>query len=97
MSQRRAKKSPADADMQKEPGTAVPGCRQADAHDLHLLADFLEQDEAAVELKVCKRTLDRWRRLGEGPPITTLGRRILYNRSSLRAWLRAREQQWSAS
>jgi hypothetical protein len=41
-----------------------------------LLADFLEQDEAAAELKVCERTLDRWRRLGEGPPITKLGRRV---------------------
>ncbi|MGO9326693.1 MAG: helix-turn-helix transcriptional regulator [Steroidobacteraceae bacterium] len=63
----------------------------------NLLTDFLEQDEAAAELKVCSRTLDRWRRLGEGPPITKLGRRILYNRSSLRAWLGAREQQRSAS
>ena len=58
-----------------------------------LLADFLSQEEAAAELKVCKRTLDRWRRLGEGPPITRLGRRILYRRSSSQAWLRARERQ----
>ena len=57
-----------------------------------LLADFLTQEEAAAELKVCKRTLDRWRRLGEGPPITRLGRRILYRRSSSQAWLRARER-----
>jgi hypothetical protein len=28
----------------------------------------------------------------EGPPITKLGRRILYRRSSLQAWLRARER-----
>jgi len=34
-----------------------------------LLADFLTQDEAAAELKVCERTLDRWRKLDEGPPI----------------------------
>jgi hypothetical protein len=56
-----------------------------------LLAEFLTQGEAADELKVCKRTLDRWRRLGEGPPITKLGRRPLYRRSSLAAFLRARE------
>jgi hypothetical protein len=56
-----------------------------------LLANFLRQDEAAAELKVCERTLDRWRRLGEGPPITKLGRRIFYRRSSLQAWLRGRE------
>jgi len=59
----------------------------------NLLADFLEQKEAAAELKVCERTLDRWHRLGEGPPITILGRRVLYRRASLQAWLRAREHQ----
>jgi hypothetical protein len=53
----------------------------------NLLADFLTQEEAAAELKICKRTLDRWRRLDEGPPMTKLGRRILYRRSSLQAWL----------
>jgi len=57
----------------------------------NLLADFLTQDETAAELKVCERTLDRWRRLDEGPPITKLGRRVLYRRSSLLAWLHARE------
>lgn len=57
-----------------------------------VLADFLSQREAASELKVCERTLDRWRRLGEGPPITKLGRRILYRRTSLQSWLRARER-----
>jgi hypothetical protein len=49
------------------------------------MTDFLSQDETAAELKVCTRTLDRWRRLREGPPITKLGRRILYRRSSLQA------------
>ena len=62
----------------------------------HLLADFLEHEEAAAELKVCERTLDRWRQLGEGPPITRLGRRVLYRRSSLHAWLHACERQGSA-
>jgi hypothetical protein len=62
-----------------------------------LLADFLTQDQAAAELKVCDRTLDRWRRLGEGPPITKLGRRVLYRRSSLQAWLRTREHQGHAA
>jgi predicted DNA-binding transcriptional regulator AlpA len=61
-----------------------------------VLADFLTQDEAAAALKICERTLDRWRRLGEGPPITKLGRRVLYRRSSLQAWLRTREQ-WDAA
>jgi len=57
----------------------------------NLLADFLTLDEAAAELKVGRRTLDRWRQLGEGPPITKLGRRVLYRRKSLEAWLLTRE------
>jgi len=62
-----------------------------------LLAEFLEQNEAAAELKVCGRTLDRWRRLGEGPPVTKIGRRVLYRRVSVQKWLAAQEQQGRAS
>jgi hypothetical protein len=58
-----------------------------------LLADFLTQKEAAAELRVCERTLDRWRWLDEGPPITKLGRRTLYRRSSLKTWLRTQERR----
>jgi hypothetical protein len=56
-----------------------------------VLSDYFTQKEAAAELKITERTLDRWQRLREGPPITKLGRRILYRRSSLQAWLLARE------
>jgi hypothetical protein len=58
-----------------------------------LLADFLPKKKAAIELDICEQTLDRWRRLGEGPPITKIGRRVYYRRSTLQAWLCAREQQ----
>jgi hypothetical protein len=61
----------------------------------NLLADFLTQDEAAAELNVCERTLDRWRTLNKGPPITKLGRRILYKRSSVLKWLTAQEEACS--
>ena len=57
-----------------------------------LLADFLTQAEAAVALRICKRTLERWRRLGEGPPISKIGRRVLYRRSSIQKWLAEQEQ-----
>jgi hypothetical protein len=57
-----------------------------------LLSDYFTQKQAAAELKVTDRTLDRWQRLGEGPPITRLGRRILYRRSSFLAWLGTREE-----
>jgi hypothetical protein len=56
-----------------------------------LLAGFLTPEQAAAELRVCKRTLERWRVLKEGPPITKLGRRALYRRSSIQKWLADRE------
>lgn len=62
----------------------------------NLLAEFLTQREAAAELKICERTLDRWRRLGDGPPVTKIGRRVYYRRPTLRAWLCAQERQGSA-
>jgi excisionase family DNA binding protein len=58
-----------------------------------LLSNYFTQAEAATELKVSPRTVDRWRRLGEGPPVTKVGRRVLYRREGLHAWLRAREHQ----
>jgi DNA-binding transcriptional MerR regulator len=60
-----------------------------------LLSSYFTQEEAATELKVSPRTIDRWRRLGEGPPITKIGRRVFYRRASLHEWARAREQQSS--
>jgi excisionase family DNA binding protein len=62
-----------------------------------ILSDYFTPKEAAAELKVTVRTLDRWQRLGEGPPITKLGRRGLYRRSSLQAWLRTREHEGDAA
>jgi len=59
----------------------------------NLLAFIIRHDEAAAGLKVCRPTLDRWRRLREGRPMTEVGRRVLCRRSSLLAWLRAQEHQ----
>jgi hypothetical protein len=56
-----------------------------------LLSDYLIEDQAATELGVCTKTLQRWRTLGEGPAITRLGRRILYRRSTVAAWIATRE------
>jgi Helix-turn-helix domain len=62
-----------------------------------LLADFLTRGEAAAELRVCERTLDRWHALGIGPPRTRIGRTVLYRRASLQNWIVAQERQGSAS
>ncbi len=57
-----------------------------------ILSEFLTAEELAAELRRNPRTLDRWRRLGEGPPVTKLGRETIYRRTSVQAWIRAREQ-----
>lgn len=57
----------------------------------NVLSDYFSEADAAGELRVCAKTLQRWRALGEGPPVTRLGRTILYRKSSLRAWLASQE------
>ena len=57
-----------------------------------LLSDYLTEEEAARELGVCTKTLKRWHALGAGPAVTRLGRRVLYRRATLAAWLVSRER-----
>ena len=57
-----------------------------------ILSEFLTKEELAAELRRNPRTLDRWEVLGMGPPVTKLGRRTIYRRTSVQAWIRAREQ-----
>jgi hypothetical protein len=50
---------------------------------------FLTESEAAEVIRVSARTLRRWRIQGSGPPVAGYaGRRALYQRSALLAWLR---------
>lgn len=59
---------------------------------LPLLADFYTQEQLAKELRITRRTLQRWAELGEGPPLIQCGRRTrLYKKSSVLAWLASRE------
>ena len=57
-----------------------------------ILADYATEREVAEEIRASPRTLIRWRELGIGPPVTKLGRRILYRRSSFAAWLAQQER-----
>ena len=61
-----------------------------------VLAQFMTTEELAAELKLNKRTLDRWDVLGIGPPRTRVGRTVLYRRSSVQKWLAAQEHQAGA-
>jgi hypothetical protein len=57
-----------------------------------ILDDYMNEDECAAELNVAAITLAIWRMKKIGPPVTRLGRKILYKRSSVRAWLAAQER-----
>lgn len=57
-----------------------------------VLAEYMTPEELATELRVCKRTLDRWHACRTGPPRVTIGRRPLYRREAVAQWLRKREQ-----
>jgi hypothetical protein len=60
---------------------------------LNLLADYFDREQLAKELGRCTETLKRWARTGEGPPITRIGQQPYYSRTSVAAWLQAREQK----
>jgi predicted site-specific integrase-resolvase len=46
--------------------------------------------EVAERLRVCTKTLERWRQNGYGPRFLQLGKRALYSESSLAEWEAAR-------
>ena len=59
----------------------------------NILADYLPHGELAAQLDVHPRTLERWRVMGIGPPVTRIGREPYYNINTTRKWLRSREQK----
>ncbi len=63
----------------------IPNCES-------VLSEYLSRDELALQLERCPRTLDRWDSLKIGPPRTILGRRVLYRRAAVAAWLLAQEE-----
>jgi hypothetical protein len=57
-----------------------------------ILDDYLTEEECAAELNVAAITLAVWRMQKKGPPVTRIGRRILYRKSSVRTWLQSQER-----
>jgi len=54
--------------------------------------DLLTITEAAEVLRAPVATLRYWRHLGTGPRSFRLGRRVLYRRDDLHAWIDARRE-----
>jgi excisionase family DNA binding protein len=55
--------------------------------------DLLTITEAAELLRAPVATLRYWRHLGTGPTSFRLGRRVLYRRDDLQAWIDARRDR----
>lgn len=60
---------------------------------MSLLEDFFTPEQLAGELAIHVRTLRKLDERGEGPPKTPVGRKILYRKESVVAWLKSREQR----
>ena len=52
-----------------------------------VLSGYLSQQELAAQLNLKLRTLQLWEARREGPPVTRLGKRPLYRREAVAAWL----------
>lgn len=50
---------------------------------------LLNNDEAADELGISRRTLPVWRVQGKGPKFIKIGKLVRYERSELDAWMQA--------
>jgi predicted DNA-binding transcriptional regulator AlpA len=62
-----------------------------DDHDAAHSARYLTEAEAAAVLRMSRRSLERWRASGDGPPFTRVGaRRVAYSEHALREWAEAR-------
>ena len=66
-------------------------------HTAEPASELLTITEAAELLRAPVATLRYWRHLGTGPRSFRLGRRVLYRRDDLSAWIDAQCQQDSAS
>ena len=56
--------------------------------------DLLTLTEAAELLRTAPETLRYWRHIGTGPASAKLGRRVVYRRADVEAWI---EQQFETA
>lgn len=57
-----------------------------------MLSDWMTRAELAAELDLTTETLSRWDARRVGPAPTRVGRKVLYRRETVRAWLLEQEQ-----
>jgi hypothetical protein len=57
-----------------------------------ILKDYVSREQLAANIGKSTKTLIRWELDGSGPPVTRLGRDVLYYIPSIEKWLRSQEQ-----
>jgi hypothetical protein len=57
-----------------------------------ILKDYVSREQLAANIGKSTKTLIRWELDGSGPPVTRLGRDVLYYIPSVEKWLRQQEQ-----
>jgi hypothetical protein len=57
-----------------------------------ILKDYLSREQLAANIGKSTKTLIRWELDGRGPPVTRIGRDVLYYLPSVQKWLRSQEQ-----
>jgi DNA-binding transcriptional MerR regulator len=58
-----------------------------------VLSGYITPKELAQDLGIDVRSLQRWASLGLGPPLTDIGKKRVYSRASVLAWLAEQERK----
>lgn len=56
------------------------------------MPDFLTTEEVAATMRTTPSTVRYWRHAGTGPQGTRIGRRVLYDRVDVDAWIAEHKQ-----
>lgn len=57
-----------------------------------ILKDYISRPKLAEKIGKSVKTLVRWENDGQGPPVTRIGRDVLYSIPSFEKWLKAQER-----
>lgn len=52
--------------------------------------ELLTTAQLAQEMHLTERAIEKWRMLGTGPRFAKIGRKVLYRRADIRAWVQSR-------
>lgn len=58
-----------------------------------ILKDYVSREQLAANIGKSPKTLVRWELDGRGPPVTRIGRDVLYYIPSVQKWLRSQERE----